>query len=51
MKFHGTYCYDCPKIRDLKPKCGKCGLPHRIEIVAFNVDIAQEWIILKIGVG
>ncbi len=21
----------CPKIKDLKPKCGKCGLPHRIE--------------------
>lgn len=21
----------CPKIRNLKPKCGKCDLPHRIE--------------------
>lgn len=19
----------CPRIEDLKPKCGKCGLPHR----------------------
>jgi hypothetical protein len=19
----------CPRIKDLKPKCGKCGLPHR----------------------
>jgi hypothetical protein len=21
----------CPKIKDLKPKCGKCGLLHRIK--------------------
>jgi hypothetical protein len=21
----------CPRIKDLKPKCGKWGLPHRIE--------------------
>jgi hypothetical protein len=21
----------CPRIGDLKPKCGKCGLPHRLK--------------------
>jgi hypothetical protein len=40
----------CPRIKNIKPKCSKCGLPHRTKTMDLDVGTTYVWDILKIDV-
>jgi hypothetical protein len=40
----------CPRLNEARPKCAKCGMPHRTENCGIKCTYAQGWGILRTDV-